>query len=181
MDVLTVLRLLGREGAGLARCLVRLTAYVYLATISLAGGCAYGAPAGYDPGHMFGDSGLGHDAGVASVHDAGKPPPDDAAVTSDDSGDRPDTTTTTCSLSLPTGNPLCDSCLSSFCCTEDTACGNDPDCMNFINCTGACFPSDGGPPDQTCVNGCTSQYPNGSNELMNLDQCLGTSCVSSCP
>jgi hypothetical protein len=158
--------------------------YVYFAcvsatTLALTGsvGCAYGSPSGLDSSHLFSkDGGTQADA---TPHDSGKPPPPDAG--SDDSGDRQDTsTTTTCTLSLGTGLPACDTCLANDCCSEDTACGNDPDCINFIDCVNYCFPMDGGAPDQNCINDCSVQYPNGSNELSNLDMCMQNSCMTAC-
>jgi len=151
--------------------------YVYFASISLLAGCAYGSLEGADHSHPF-----GQDAGTkdAAPHDSGKPAPEEASVVEDASIDPPDVTTSTCTLTLPTGMPSCDSCLGANCCSEDVTCGNDQDCIAFIDCVNACFPSDGGAPDQTCVDACSTQYPNGSTELGDLEQCMQTSCSTDC-
>ena len=154
-------------------------AYVYFASISLLAGCAYGSLEGADHSHPFGKD-AGSTTKDAALHDSAPPPPQEASVVDDASIDPPDVTTSTCTLTLPTGLPACDTCLGANCCSEDVTCGNDQECAAAIDCINQCFPTDGGSPDQTCLDACSTQYPNGYTELANLEQCMQTSCTTDC-
>ena len=152
-------------------------AYVYFAIVAAgASACAYGQ-SGEQLDHH--DGGVLHaDGGVTK--DAAKPQ-QDAQAQEDVSVDPPDVQQTTCSsLPLPTGMPQCDTCLGQSCCAEDQTCGNDQDCMAFISCINGCFNQVDGGVDQTCESDCEAQYPNGANELSNLDMCMQNSCASPC-
>ena len=151
-------------------------AYVYFAIVAVgASACAYGQS---EQQLDHNDGGVLHADG--GVKDAAKPK-QDAQAQEDVSVDPPDVQQTTCSsLPLPTGMPQCDTCLGASCCAEDQACGNDQDCMAFISCVNGCFNQVDGGVDQTCESSCQSQYPNGANELSNLDMCMQNSCASPC-
>jgi hypothetical protein len=95
---------------------------------------------------------------------------------------------TTCTLTLPTGDPTCDSCIETSCCAADNACGTDPDCMNFGMCASDCegidpdsgLPDDAGADSGACIATCESTYPTGATELNAIDTCLETTCASAC-
>ena len=153
-------------------------AYVYFAIVcASASACAYGQSSVQIEEHH--DSGVLHaDAGAAK--DAAKPQ-QDAQAQEDVTVDPPDVITTTCStLPLGTGDPTCDTCIGSDCCSEDQTCGNDQDCMAFISCMNGCVNQEDGGIDETCEQSCESDYPNGVNELSNLDTCMQNSCASQC-
>jgi hypothetical protein len=152
-------------------------AYVYFAIVAAgASACAYGQ-SGVQLDHHDGGSILHADAGAK---DAAKPQ-QDAQAQEDVQIDPPDVITTTCSsLPLGTGMPACDSCIGASCCTEDQTCGNDQDCMAFISCMNGCFNQVDGGLDQNCEMSCESSYPNGVNELSNLDSCMQNSCAVDC-
>jgi hypothetical protein len=108
----------------------------------------------------------------------------------------PDSGGPACTLTLPTGIPACDSCLSASCCSLDDACGSDPNCLSFSNCLGMCesAPLDGGTRSdggadadasadaalEDCVAACETEYPSGESELAALDTCLEDSCATAC-
>jgi len=149
-------------------------AFVYFSVMISASGCAYGMANGDDTKQ---DAAIIHvDAGTKDV----KTPMEASSV--QDAADEPDVSQVqTCDpLPLATGLPACDTCLGTSCCSEDQACGNDPDCMSYINCENNCIPLDGGVPDPQCESTCASTYPTGSNELSNLDTCMSTSCRNEC-
>ena len=153
-------------------------AYVYFAIIAAAASaCAYGqSEVQIDQQHH--DGGVLHADGGAK--DAAKPL-QDAKPVEDTWVDPPDVQQTTCSsLPLGTGMPQCDTCLGASCCTEDQTCGNDQECMAFISCVNPCFNQVDGGVDQNCESQCETQYPNGVNELSNLDSCMQTSCATEC-
>jgi hypothetical protein len=52
--------------------------------------------------------------------------------------------------------------------------------MAFISCINGCFNQVDGGVDEDCESSCESDYPNGANELSNLDSCMETSCPSQC-
>jgi hypothetical protein len=52
--------------------------------------------------------------------------------------------------------------------------------MAFISCINGCFNQVDGGVDQVCEQSCESQYPNGVNELSNLDTCMQNSCATPC-
>jgi len=124
-----------------------------------------------------------HDAGVivkadGGTKDAAKPQPD--AHVEDTWVDPPDVQTTCSSLPLGTGMQQCDTCLGASCCSEDQTCGNDQECIAFIDCFNQCFNQVDGGMDQTCEQACENQYPNGVAELSNLDMCMQNSCGTEC-
>jgi hypothetical protein len=136
-------------------------------------GCAYGV----DPEEI-----PKPDAGEHPMEAGNKP---DVATTPDvsvpDVQNIPDVSQPTCSsLPLPTGDPVCDSCLGASCCSQDQACGNDNDCLSFINCEDNCIPLDGGPLDPTCESACETSYPTGANELNLLESCMSSLCRNDC-
>jgi hypothetical protein len=148
---------------------------VYFATFATLAGCAYGVTPEQE---------IPHDGGIIKIDGGGikdaKAPIQDAGVV-ETSTDLPDVSQPFCSsLPLATGEPSCDSCVSSSCCNEDQACGFDQDCIGFIDCMNQCFPLDGGPPDTTCESSCETTYPGGANELGTLDTCMQDSCSSTC-
>jgi hypothetical protein len=150
--------------------------YVYFAFILTATGCAYGSMAGVEKFEQEDAGNVHPDAG--SVKDA-KAPVKDAGVVQPEA-DVPDVTMIeTCDpLPLATGIAMCDTCLGSYCCSADQTCGNDPDCMSFIECVDDCV-SDGG--DETsCETDCEGRYPTGASELDALDNCLASSCGTEC-
>jgi hypothetical protein len=157
-------------------------AYVYFAIVcagasTFCEACAYGQSEAQLDEH--------HDSGVVLHADAGAKdaakPQQDAQVEQDVFVDPPDVLTTTCAtLPLGTGIPECDTCIGSSCCNEDQACGNDQDCMGFISCINGCFNQVDGGVDEDCESSCESDYPNGANELSNLDSCMENSCPSQC-
>src|SRR4051812_44367426 len=53
------------------------------------------------------------------------------------------------SCGLSSGDPTCDSCLDTSCCTENKACVADPDCNALIACGDACR-------DDACISACMS-------------------------
>jgi hypothetical protein len=142
-------------------------AYVYFVMVS-ATGCAYGVAA--DDFEPQKDSGPAYiDAG----HDVSTHP--EASVQDSATQDEPDVyVVQACNPPpLSSGDPTCDTCISANCCSADTTCGNDPDCLSFINCMSACT-------DRNCQATCESTYPNGSNELNTLDTCLEGVCGTAC-
>jgi len=151
-------------------------AYVYFAVIAAgATACAYGH-SGLDLDHH--DGGVLHADGGAK--DAAKPQ-QDAQTQQDAWVDPPDVQQTQCSsLPLGTGIAQCDTCLGASCCDEDQTCGNDQECIAFIDCVNLCFNQVDGGMDQVCEQSCESQYPNGVAELSNLDMCMQNSCSTAC-
>lgn len=152
-------------------------AYVYFTIIAAAGvsACAFGQSA---------EQLQHHDGGVIVKADGGSKdaakPQQDAHV-QDTWVDPPDVEQTTCSsLPLGTGMQQCDSCLGASCCSEDQTCGNDQECIAFIDCANQCFNQVDGGMDQNCEQTCESQYPNGVAELSNLDMCMQNSCATAC-
>ena len=171
---------------------------LFLACLGFVG-CAYGS----DVDAVIGDSPIVTDDATPdalSSGDSGERPDDDSStlpdvVLADDAFELPDTerpepdSSATCTLTLPTGDPPCDSCLEASCCAVDDACGSDPSCMMFDECISECeFPDGGFDPDAgplsadagDCIAMCESEYPTGATELENLDTCLETTCASAC-
>jgi hypothetical protein len=133
------------------------------------------------------DSAKGDDS--SSPPDDSSLPPDDVIETPDTARPEPDSSPSTCTLTLPTGDPTCDSCLETSCCSVDNACGSDPACMMFDECISECeFPDggldpDAGPPSADageCISVCETEYPTGATELENLDSCLEGTCATAC-
>jgi hypothetical protein len=172
---------------------------VFAACIGFVG-CAYGtgsdgfglglspitvADSGTDTAYAY-DSGQGAD--TATPYDSGAPY--DSATTFDTGRVEPPDTGTTCALSLPTGIPACDTCVSASCCAADNACGADPNCLNFDSCIATCegfgpdsgVPRDGGLPADAgaCLSACQAEYPTGASELAAIDDCISTSCAAAC-
>ncbi len=153
-----------------------------MVVVCLAGaGCAYGVQSFDDggPHAKAQDAGATKDAGHLVTSDAGTT--QDSGHVADDSGvfDPPDTGPL-CSLSLPTGLQACDDCLGTSCCNEDNGCGQNQDCTAFLTCLDACFPLDGGAPDQTCADACSTDYPQGMQEFDQLSTCMQSFCNNEC-
>lgn len=164
------------EGNVSAKLLVSMTVVCLMAA-----GCAYGVQS-FDDGTGVKpkpDAGATKDAGKATAPDAGGH--DAGTVSPEDSGtvDPPDTGPL-CSLSLQTGLQACDDCLGASCCTEDNVCGQSQDCGAFLSCINACLPLDGGAPDQSCVDGCSNDYPQGAQEFDQLSSCMQSLCSTEC-
>lgn len=158
-----------------ALALASLCAFVHL------GACAYGAPLPDSDGPL----GLSSDAGPHdSGKDASKPVADasaaDTSMPDQDVQVDPPDTSVACSLGMPTGLPMCDTCLGQNCCSQDNACATSTDCQSLVTCYDGCLPSDGGPPDGTCLTTCDSTYPTGASILNALTSCLQGSCSTAC-
>jgi hypothetical protein len=176
--------------------------FVILACLGFAG-CAYGADAdgvglggsSIETGDAAPDALSSGDSGQspdAAKEDDSSTPPDDSSTPTDDAIDPFDTSrpepdsSSTCTLTLPTGIPACDSCLETSCCSADDACGSDPSCMMFDECISECEGTpgpDAGPPSAdagACITACETEYPTGASELENLDSCLEGSCATAC-
>lgn len=142
-------------------------------------GCAHGVvDAIDDTSTVHPDAGPAKDAAPQHPIDAA-PAADTWQPPQDSSVDLPDTSPV-CSPKISTGIPQCDVCEGQNCCLEDNACANSQDCGNLINCYQNCVPNDGGPPDQTCMSTCDSNYPQGANLLNAWGSCLQTNCANDC-
>jgi hypothetical protein len=142
-------------------------AYVYFLVVS-ATGCAYGLAA--DDFVPKPDSGMVH---VDAGHDVATHP--EASVEDSASQDEPDVVQVEACNPPPlsSGDPTCDTCIAASCCSQDTACGDDQDCLAFISCMSACT-------DPTCQTACETTYPTANNELNALDACLTSACAVPC-
>lgn len=75
----------------------------------------------------------------------------------------------------PGVNPstTCDVCLADSCCSELSACTNDPNCVQFYQCAKDCQSNE-------CVSGCQSSYPDGASMFQSLESCGTSYCSSTC-
>jgi len=75
--------------------------------------------------------------------------------------------------------PACQSCLETQCCAQLLACDTGTDCANLIDCANNCDPD-----DQTCIDGCLTQYQAGQPAYAALFNCLEPAiqgpCADSC-
>jgi hypothetical protein len=82
------------------------------------------------------------------------------------------------------GAAACDTCMSTSCCTQVTACmtgvvsGGHP-CADLLSCISACVVAGGVQAD--CTISCATQHPAGIAAGTTLQTCLMTSCSASCP
>jgi len=156
--------------------LVRLSVLAF-STFGLAA-CAFGSTSLTVP-FTKDDGGANLDA---ASKDAGKDvaTAKDSAVEQQDS-QPPPPPPPQCTLQQPvSGIPQCDNCMEASCCKESNACLGSSDCMDFVSCLDGCFPSDGGAPDQTCINSCMSQYPTGFQLYDTFSTCGDSKCSSDC-
>jgi len=106
----------------------------------------------------------------------------DAGVGFDATPEGFDSGSATCTLTLSTGIPACDTCISAGCCGVDQQCGNDQDCLAFAECVSECETpgssdaGDGG----SCVSSCETEYPTGAGLLSSLDSCIEAECGAEC-
>jgi hypothetical protein len=77
----------------------------------------------------------------------------------------------TCGL-LDFGEP-CQSCMEASCCAPSAACSNSVDCLSIVTCGNQCQ-------SQSCVTGCTTQFPAGATGYETLATCLRSSCGDVC-
>ena len=68
--------------------------------------------------------------------------------------------------------PECDSCATA-CTTECNACNGSTDCLALMSCLYTCS-------DQSCIDGCASQYPNGVNDYSGFMTCLQEQNCTAC-
>lgn len=81
------------------------------------------------------------------------------------------------SCPIQSGDAACDDCINGSCLDECLSCVNNVECTDLWSCIAGCND------DQTCINGCAQQYPNGINPLMALlgqDGCVPTQCNVAC-
>ena len=85
---------------------------------------------------------------------------------------------------LTTGDPSCDTCLATQCCSATTSCfggsggdGGGSECAQLELCTLACPTEDAG----SCRSACIGNYLGGLAGAASLSTCVATSCATSCP
>ncbi|HEY8078523.1 MAG TPA: hypothetical protein VIF62_30545 [Labilithrix sp.] len=71
------------------------------------------------------------------------------------------------------GDPTCDSCLDTSCCTDADACLGDADCTALLDCGNACA-------DDACISACEAAHPSGAKLLDTLSTCVTSTCGSAC-
>lgn len=69
----------------------------------------------------------------------------------------------------------CQTCFTSACCSQGTACASNADCTALDSCVGACTSG-----DVTCENACVTAHPNGTDALNALGNCLSGQCSAAC-
>jgi hypothetical protein len=139
-----------------------------------------GNPVDAGGGDVKVDTGSGHHDAAMVTQDASDDP---ISSDGDDGGSGFDSETpdmgSACMLKMSYGTPMCDTCMTQLCCTEDNTCANDPNCIALLNCISACGPP---PPDggTSCLDGCANQYPSAMPEYMAVGNCFIGSCRAQC-
>ncbi len=134
-----------------------------------AGGGVVGGAGGAVTGGAGG--GVGGDGGAVTGGAGGVPTGGAGGGVTGGSGGAPNT----CAL---TGDPTCDSCLSTSCGTECSTCLNDPACYDLLNCITNC-PSG----SQQCQQQCVSQNPGALDQLLAFlgpNGCAQANCYDQC-
>jgi len=67
----------------------------------------------------------------------------------------------------------CETCQTTYCSSEISACSAEPACIDTINCINACSSS-----DSMCPQGCVDTY--GSTKFMTFYNCIYDNCLSAC-
>ena len=67
----------------------------------------------------------------------------------------------------------CNTCLTTSCCTEGTACGANAACETIYLCVEACS-------DDMCSQGCLAANPSGADAFNSLTGCVTNACGSAC-
>ena len=57
-------------------------------------------------------------------------------------------------LTCPNGPTKCEACIGQSCCTQDLACGADPNCLPIWKCFRTCIEANNGTNGAACVNQC---------------------------
>ena len=148
--------------------------------VALAGAvgaaCTVTTNSGDDAGNIFDDD-AGDNGDTSTTQDTGTTPPACATETFPDGG------STALSLDPPdSGITTCTTCMLASCCTQLTACFQDPsgDCQALEDCANLCIqadPSDAG----GCGSDCAGLYPDAVPLHTAWSNCLDTSCASACP
>jgi hypothetical protein len=88
-------------------------------------------------------------------------------------------------LLVTVGNPTCDACAASNCCTQLNACF-DPlggDCDQLQSCLETCVDEAGSPSTDAgaqCSDNCFTAHPSGKTPWLTQAQCLANSCQTEC-
>jgi hypothetical protein len=72
---------------------------------------------------------------------------------------------------ITTGVAACDTCVTSNCCAQNAACGND--CFAILQCFQNCT-------DNACYTQCENQHPAGVSQEQALLSCVSSNCSSVC-
>lgn len=87
----------------------------------------------------------------------------------------------TCSVTV--GDPACDACIGSQCCSETQACAYDPTCGQLMNCLATapeCQNAYTLSELASCADTACPAYASAKNLFIGYVSCLGTSCAAQC-
>jgi hypothetical protein len=80
-----------------------------------------------------------------------------------------------CPATVNSGMPACDTCMTTACCAQVTACLFDAECNALSSCLYKCAVG-----DQACIDACTSTHPAGASLLNSANDCENTTCSAAC-
>lgn len=72
-----------------------------------------------------------------------------------------------------TAQDACETCLYTSCCSQLTACADNPQCLDFNDCVASCT-------DTACYDSCGSTYPTGRYYYESYFDCYDAYCPSQC-
>ena len=80
--------------------------------------------------------------------------------------------TSQCTLEFP-NDPTCSACMQNTCETQCVAVMGEPTVNDYLTCYDGCS-------DQTCADGCDTQYPEASSVYNGLNDCIVNQCADDC-
>ena len=84
-------------------------------------------------------------------------------------------------VAVSTGDPACDSCVDSFCCSQVAACFSDINCKGLLVCIVQNCASPASSNDfNTCINQDCKQYASALNEYNEVGACEQNHCNTQC-
>lgn len=84
----------------------------------------------------------------------------------------------TCPTPIQLGNPACEACVNSNCCSQAGACTSGSPCMGLLTCLAQNCANSRNP--QACFQAYCGQFANGANAYNALVQCVSSSCQGAC-
>lgn len=70
---------------------------------------------------------------------------------------------------------MCETCITTNCASQVSACSGSMDCTMLIQCLEECPAG-----DETCASACAASYPGGVADLNALESCISTYCSEWC-